>query len=195
MTTATPPALADLDDAQRARRDRIVDAAVELMLQRPYDDVQMKDVTAAAGVALGTTYRYFSSKEHLIAEALLAWAQRYRPAQPPERRGRSVDQLKAAYRRAARAFERHPTVYGHLLAVQSTGDPVAAETFERFARVQNDAFASFLSRVPSPRREQILSVMGAVLDTNLRDWTLGRRPMSSVYRQLDVAADLLLGRP
>jgi AcrR family transcriptional regulator len=194
MTVSAPPRVDDLDDAQRARRDRIVDAAVELMLQHPYEDVQMKDVTAAAGVALGTTYRYFSSKEHLVAEALLAWARRYRSAGPLEQRGRSVDQLKAAYRRAARAFERHPNVYGHLRAVQATSDPAAVETFERFARVQNEAFASFLPRIPSPRREQILSVMGAVLDANLRDWTLGRHPIARVYRQLDVAADLLLGR-
>jgi AcrR family transcriptional regulator len=55
VTTTAPPRVEDLDGAQRARRDRIVDAAVELMLQHPYDDVQMKDVTAAAGVARGST--------------------------------------------------------------------------------------------------------------------------------------------
>ena len=43
-----------------------------------YDSLQMKDITAAAGVALGTTYRYFSSKDHLVAEALLAWSEQFK---------------------------------------------------------------------------------------------------------------------
>ena len=47
-------------------------ATLELMLERDYDSLQMKDITAASGVALGTVYRYFSSKEHLVAEGLLA---------------------------------------------------------------------------------------------------------------------------
>ena len=38
--------------------------------------------------------------------------------------------------------------------------------------------------MPSPRREQIVDVMSAVLDANLRDWTRGRRPIASVYEAL-----------
>jgi len=189
---AAPPRPESLDAHQRARRDRIVTAAVDLMLERDYDNIQMKDVTVAAGVALGTMYRYFRSKEQLFAEALLTWSERFgrEVAVAP---GRSVDRLKAAYRRAARAFERHPPVYTHLLALQATTDPLAAEIFERFASRQTEAFASFLPRVSSPRREQIIDVMSAVLDANLRDWTLGRQPISSVYAAIDDAAALLLG--
>lgn len=162
------------------------------MLERDYESVQMKDITVAARVALGTMYRYFRSKEQLFAEALLVWAQRYRRevAAPP---GRSVDRLKVAYRRAARAFERHPPVYTHLLALQATTDPRAAAVFEQFAARQTEAFASYLPRVPSPRREQIVDVMGAVLDANLRDWTRGRKPIGAVYASIDSAAELVLG--
>ena len=47
------------------------------MSVKDYDSLQMKDITAAAGVALGTTYRYFNSKDHLVAEALLAWSEQF----------------------------------------------------------------------------------------------------------------------
>ena len=67
-----------LDGRQRERRDRIVQATVQLMVHTDYDSLQMKDITAEAGVALGTTYRYFNSKDHLVAEALLAWAEQFR---------------------------------------------------------------------------------------------------------------------
>jgi AcrR family transcriptional regulator len=189
---SAPPALERLDVQQRARRGRIVAAALELMLEREFDSIQMKDVTAAAGVALGTVYRYFRSKEHVFAEALLSWSQRFPTGGEVAIDGPSVERLKTAYRRAARAFERYPPVYGHLLAVQAATDPSAIEVYQRFAGNQSEAFRSFLPRVPSPRREQIIDVMSAVLDANLRDWSRGHRSIDKVYAALDVAAELLL---
>ncbi len=72
-----------LDARQRARRDRIVQATVQMLPHTEYEQLQMKEVTAAAGVALGTTYRYFNSKEHLVAEALLVWSMQF--ARDPSR--------------------------------------------------------------------------------------------------------------
>jgi AcrR family transcriptional regulator len=187
----TAPAL-PATEPQRVRRDRIVRAAIARMTDNDYDSVQMKDVAADAGVALGTMYRYFRSKDQLLAEALLTWSERF-PREVAEPSGRTVDRLKVGYRRAARAFERNPHMYQHLLALQGTSDPRAAELFDEFASGQSDAFASFVARVPSPRRERIVAVMGAVLDANLRDWTRGRQSIESVYEAIDDAADLVLG--
>ncbi|WP_261570163.1 TetR/AcrR family transcriptional regulator [Frankia gtarii] len=36
----------------------------------------MRDVAEEAGVSLGTTYRYFASKDHLLAAAWTDWARR-----------------------------------------------------------------------------------------------------------------------
>ncbi len=188
-----PPRVESLDVRQRARRDRIVQATVQLLSVKDYDSLQMKDITAAASVALGTTYRYFSSKDHLVAEALLAWAEQFNPREGEAPAGRSVDRVKIAFRRAARAFELYPCVYGHLLAVQASTDPLAMEVYDRFAARRLDAFGSFLARVPSPRREAIIAVMSAVLTAHLRAWTLGRESMEHVYDSLDSAAELLLG--
>jgi AcrR family transcriptional regulator len=188
----TPAAIEQLDVHQRARRSRIVAAALELMLERDFESIQMKDVVSTAGVALGTVYRYFNSKDHLFAEALLSWSQRFPTGGEVALDGPSVERLKTAFRRAARAFERHPPVYGHLLAIQASSDPMAREVYARFARGQAEAFRTFLPRVPSPRREQIVAVMSAVLAVNLQDWSRGRRSISDVYEALDVAADLLL---
>ena len=63
--------------------------------------------------------------------------------------GRSVDRLKIAFRRAARAFELYPCIYGHMLAVQASTDPLAMEMYARFAERRRDAFGSFVARVSS----------------------------------------------
>jgi TetR/AcrR family transcriptional regulator, cholesterol catabolism regulator len=57
--------------SQRARRRRILNAAVSLARQGGYDAVQMREVADLADVALGTLYRYFPSKVHLLAAAMV----------------------------------------------------------------------------------------------------------------------------
>jgi AcrR family transcriptional regulator len=56
--------------AQRDRRKRILDATIALATQGGFDAVQMRAVAEEANVALGTLYRYFPSKIHLLVSAL-----------------------------------------------------------------------------------------------------------------------------
>src|SRR5947209_2929468 len=59
---------------QAARRQRVIEAAMALANAGGYDAVQMRDVAATADVALGTLYRYFPSKDHLLIAAQEDWA-------------------------------------------------------------------------------------------------------------------------
>jgi AcrR family transcriptional regulator len=56
--------------AQRDRRKRILDATYDLAKEGGFDAVQMRAVAEKADVALGTLYRYFPSKIHLLVSAL-----------------------------------------------------------------------------------------------------------------------------
>lgn len=56
--------------AQRERRKRILDATYDLAKSGGFDAVQMRAVADQADVALGTLYRYFPSKIHLLVSAL-----------------------------------------------------------------------------------------------------------------------------
>src|ERR1700728_3206640 len=57
--------------AQRDRQKRILDATLSLASKGGYDAVQMRAVAERADVALGTLYRYFPSKIHLLVSALV----------------------------------------------------------------------------------------------------------------------------
>jgi TetR/AcrR family transcriptional regulator, cholesterol catabolism regulator len=71
LTTTNSLALDDLGSAaQRDRRRRILDATIELASRGGFDAVQMRAVAERADVALGTLYRYFPSKIHLLVSAL-----------------------------------------------------------------------------------------------------------------------------
>ena len=71
MTIANPSTSEDLGSAaQRERRKRILDATYDLAKSGGFDAVQMRAVAEQADVALGTLYRYFPSKIHLLVSAL-----------------------------------------------------------------------------------------------------------------------------
>ncbi len=55
---------------QRERRTRILDATIALASRGGFEAVQMRAVAEQADVALGTLYRYFPSKIHLLVSAL-----------------------------------------------------------------------------------------------------------------------------
>jgi AcrR family transcriptional regulator len=65
------------DEAKEQRRDAILAAAVHLLDRGRYDGVTMAAVAREAGIAKGTTYLYFKTKEQLflalLEEEYAAW--------------------------------------------------------------------------------------------------------------------------
>jgi TetR/AcrR family transcriptional regulator, cholesterol catabolism regulator len=67
---ASAPAVETETSAQRARRQRIIQATLALASRGGYEAVQMREVAERSEVALGTLYRYFPSKVHLLVSAM-----------------------------------------------------------------------------------------------------------------------------
>src|ERR1700727_3295762 len=57
--------------------DRILTAALGLMGRRGVRRLGMREIAEAAGVSRGTLYRYFPSKDHVLAAAAAYDAQRF----------------------------------------------------------------------------------------------------------------------
>lgn len=57
-------------EAKLARREQILAAAVKLLRRERYEDLTMASVGSAAGLAKGTAYLYWASKEELFLSAL-----------------------------------------------------------------------------------------------------------------------------
>src|ERR1044072_811991 len=68
-SSVRPPS-APLTERQEARRRRILHASAQLASRGGFDAVQMREVAGSSRVALGTLYRYFPSKVHLLVATM-----------------------------------------------------------------------------------------------------------------------------
>ena len=173
--------------------------ALELLEERQYDRIQIRDVAEAAEVALGTLYRYFPSKEQLFAHALLTWSEGFeatvRRGQAKARADSDAERLRLALRRAVGAFERHPNFFRLITVLEVVGDPDVAGPFREYSQRVTVVLADTLVDV-RPDDVSVISLLAlALLSTLLRGWALGRVAIADVYRQIDRAVDLLFTAP
>jgi len=192
--TAPPPSPESLTASQFARRERIVKVALNLLVNGDYEKIQMKDVAEASDVALGTVYRYFTSKEHLFAAVQLEWVKslhRQILRRPPTGRS-NLERLSQVLHKSVRAFQLQPQFYRVLLVLEVAKDPFAKELYEVMSRETEATYRESLSGIDPQTAADLLRVVLAVLGAELRGWVLGRQSIDEVKQNLDEALSLLL---
>lgn len=62
---------------KKTKKDEIIESAIDLMYLNGYQDTKVEDITHKAGVAKGTFYTYFNTKEDLIVSIIEDGAKKY----------------------------------------------------------------------------------------------------------------------
>jgi TetR/AcrR family transcriptional regulator, cholesterol catabolism regulator len=173
---------------QLARRERIVHGAMEALQQQEYERIQIRDVAAAAGVALGTLYRYFSSKEHLYAAVLREWAAFGRPARsgpvPAERVRRRVHTV-------IRALQREPQFFKVYVLLQASGDANARRLLADFARAAQESLAGEFDMLAADEAQDVAIMLWSIINTMVTQAVYQGGAMIDVHRVVDRFLDLL----
>lgn len=195
-TTAEPEPRGDqLTRSQAARRQRVITAALDLSSTGGYDAVQMRDVAVKGEVALGTIYRYFSSKDHLLAAVLVDWMidlERRVSLRPPKG-DTTADRVVDILRRASRAMEKEPDLSAAVITALSSPDPAVAECqremAEVMARIQAQAFPPDFDPDIEAR---VIRLLGFIWFTSLLAWVNDWAGAADTSEELASAAHLLL---
>jgi AcrR family transcriptional regulator len=188
--------------AQRDRRRRILDATIALASTGGFDAVQMRAVAEQADVALGTLYRYFPSKIHLLVSALarefdVANANLERKSVPGDG---PADRVMYVLGRTTRSLQRDPHLTEALTRAFMFADAsVAAEIrlVERqvttmLTRAMRGSDVPPQAAEPSEQDLAIAKVIGDVWLASLVQWVTGRASAADVAKSIDVAVRLLL---
>ena len=187
-------------DAMNERARRIVETAVELAEQGGFEAVRLRDLAAEAGVALGTVYRYFHSKEDLLVAALEWDVEQLRervksraPLGPTP-----IEGVTRFFAMATRSFCRRPKLARAVLRAVASGDPELARRVARFHTDLADMVTQALRGSEEPEapatqfEEDVAWVLHHVWFAALVGWSGGLHGQATVIDRVTTAAELIL---
>lgn len=184
-----------LTHTQLERRTRVLGAAVDLATAGGYDAVQMRDVAQQAGVALGTIYRYFRSKDHLLAGVLAEWVldlERQVTRVPPAGET-TADRMVDILRRASRAMAANASLSAAVITALTSREPGVVEFQRDMSRAMGMAMSAAFPPDYDPQvRDGVIQTLNHVWFSTLISWVQGWRDIAEAGDQLENATYLLL---
>jgi AcrR family transcriptional regulator len=146
-------------------------------------------------VSLGTLYRYFASKDHLLAEALLAWgsALGLRLRQSPPRGATPGERVAAVFRRMARGVAEQPALGAALTRALLSCDPSALANRSGLSAMMREWIELALGDAAVRDREQVIAVLEHVCFSCMISLVQRQRSPREVGEELERTARLLLG--
>ncbi len=192
--------------SQLRRMHRIEAAAVELAARGGYEAVRLREVADASRVALGTLYRYFPSKDHILLHALNQELVRLeaRLATRPPRGASALDRVAGFFLAATRGLTLRPELArAYLRAVVSGAEGATIAVAGFHLRTTRMLIAALDGRAPDPARpldepvgtprdRQLALTLEQVWFAALVGWAGGLHPIETVGERVREAAALLL---
>ena len=184
------------------RSRRIVETAVELAEEGGFEAVRLREVAAHAGVALGTLYRRFRSKEDLLLAALeleILDHEQLLERRPP-RGATPLERLTSFFQTMTRALCRRPNLARALVRAVASGEPELTQKVAAFHTRIEDLItgalrgrgASASPETPSDDERIVAYTLQLVWFASLVGWAGGLHGQAAIVDQTRTAAELML---
>lgn len=176
-----------IDRRVHRTRQALYDAVVRLMLERPYEDIAVPDITVEAGVGRSTFYAHFRSKDDLVARSL----ERLRPVLQAGRaaqlRNPRIESCQGTL-----GLLRHMKEYRPLLtAIEGTaGHSIVLDAIRRELDRFLGAYARPGAHHGMPRRLVLDFITGTFMSVAM--WWLSEQPETSA-EEIDAMFHRLVG--
>ncbi|MCW2674857.1 MAG: transcriptional regulator, TetR family [Frankiales bacterium] len=201
MTTAptTAPVLGPTETetaAQRARRARIIAATLALASRGGYEAVQMREVAERSEVALGTLYRYFPSKVHLLVSAMASevdqLSQRLQKRQPPGKT--RAERVSFVLERSTRSLLRDPLLTEAMVRAMMAADATVAAEVNAVRQGMSDLIVQAIRGDGGEQEHdvELAAILQDVWFARQIAWLGGRIEAADVWRDIHLAIGLVL---
>ncbi|SEB64539.1 TetR/AcrR family transcriptional regulator [Rhodococcus koreensis] len=181
--------------SQQERYEKVLQATIDLAHEGGYDAVQMRAVAERSGVALGTVYTYFQSRDLLLYRATVAWnisiaEQAAKRAAAADHTG--IDGLEDHFIEVIDLFLDDPGLLDAYVRATLSSDPVVA------AERRNVTWEWWTDISPSPSAlgpeiaEIAATLLTDVFYSGTVRWAFGQVELAEIREQLRATIRLLI---
>ena len=172
-------------------RTRAITAARALAEEGGYEAVQMRDVVRMSGLSSSTIYRYFSSKDHLLAAVCVEWVRELTNGQVRLLATDVADRIAFLLHLSCEAVARSPRLGRAIVLCGHSSDPGVRECFDEADAVSLELFLEVIGDQPFDVN-QVLIMLGAAWKGALLSWVRGQLSIDEVDTVLQAAARHLI---
>ncbi len=188
----------------KERRDRILDVAVDLAMEGGFDNVRQRDVAANAGVALGTLYKSFRSKEDILVAAverqIEALASRLKSK--PVKGKNPAARVTAFFEIVTRALIRKPHYARSVIRAMASGEPEIGASLASYQSHMERMIVASLRGTDGPHdcdgadateaERMVASYLQDIWFSRLVGWSAGFTKQSEVLAYMKTATTRLV---
>ncbi len=182
--------------AQRARRARIISATLALASRGGFEAVQMREVAERSEVALGTLYRYFPSKIHLLVSAMASEVEllssRLQKRQAPgETR---AERVCFVLERSTRSLQRDPLLTEAMVRAMMAADSTVGLEVAAIRQGMSDLIVQAMRNGGDPVEHdvELAAILQDVWFARQIAWLGGRMEAADVWRDIHQAIMLVV---
>ncbi|MDT0611966.1 TetR family transcriptional regulator [Streptomyces lancefieldiae] len=189
--STTPP----LTERQEARRRRILHATARLACRGGFEAVQMREVAESSQVALGTLYRYFPSKVHLLVATMQDQLERLhgdlRKSPPPG--ATAADRVALTLMRAFGALQREPRLAEAMARALTFADRSVSPEVDQVSCQTTAIILDAMGGLENPTPEQLsaVRVIEHTWHSALITWLSGRASIAQVRVDIETVCRLI----
>ncbi|MGW4434821.1 TetR family transcriptional regulator [Streptomyces sp. NPDC004596] len=188
------PPTAPLTERQEARRRRILHATAQLASRGGFDAVQMREVAESSQVALGTLYRYFPSKVHLLVATMQDQLEHMHGTlrKKPPAGDSPGERVAQTLMRAFRALQREPQLADAMVRALTFADRGVSPEVDQVSRRTTAIIldATGLDH-PAPRQLAAVRVIEHTWYSALIAWLSGRASIAQVQVDIETVCRLM----
>ncbi|MGW1719001.1 TetR family transcriptional regulator [Streptomyces sp. NPDC002156] len=196
---SSPPPSAPLTERQEARRRRILHASAQLAARGGFDAVQMREVAESSQVALGTLYRYFPSKVHLLVATMQDQLEHMHGTlrKKPPTGETAAERVAETLMRAFRALQREPHLADAMVRALTFADRSVSPEVDQVSRQTTAIILDSMglgepgSGHPTPEQLSAVRVIEHTWHSALITWLSGRASIAQVKIDIETVCRLI----
>jgi AcrR family transcriptional regulator len=189
------------------RKDRILDVAVGLAEAGGFENVRQRDVADQAGIALGTLYKSFISKEHILSAALAREADeldRKLKLRPPSG-DTPAERLQGLFKIVTRTMCHKPKYARAVLRAMASGQPEVAGHVAAYQGRMNAIIIGAMgdasgkggahAKQQEERQNAVALLLQQIWFASLVGWSAGLFSPTDVTAHMNRSIELILASP